>query len=745
MVINININFDKVILRSVILPFLLSFYISSSAQEDMQTKFIYPYQNVNLDFETRAKDLVSRMSLVQKVGQLQHAAPAIESLGIPAYNWWNECLHGVARNGLATVFPQAIGMAATWNTELIRSQADIISTEARAKYYQALENGSTDIYQGLTFWSPNINIFRDPRWGRGQETYGEDPFLTGETGKAFVRGLQGNDPKYLKVVATAKHYAVHSGPEPSRHSFDAWPTVRDLYDTYLPAFEALVKESKVQSVMSAYNRVYGIPSPASDFLLKDILRNKWGFKGYVVSDCWAVSDIYGYHKFVPDVTKASALSLKAGTDITCGPEYGSLLKALDSGYISEKDIDTALVSLFTARMKLGMFDPPSIFPYSSIAKSQVDVPEHRKMTLEIARQSIVLLKNKDNTLPLKSKLKTLAVIGPYAADTTVLLGNYNGSPSYLITLLEGLKSGAGKDTKIIYTQGLFTPEKEVIATKDEKDFMAGEAYRAAANSDVVIFCGGISPVLEGEELKLEIDGFSGGDRTHLNMPVSQSNMIRKIKEMGKKIILVLTNGSALSIVEENEIADAIIEAWYPGQEGGNAVADIVFGKYNPAGRLPVTFYRSVDDLPEFNDYSMKNRTYRYFRGEVLYPFGYGMSYTDFEYQSMDINVGKDGNIDIMMQIKNTGKFDGDEVVQIYLKQPDNIKDQPIKSLAGFKRVHIACGKTMKVNIKIPAKQLRHYDPESGDYKISHGQYIILAGGSSADIRLAMTMQYPAEP
>ena len=576
MEINRNISISKVLLRTVFLPLLISMYISSIAQEDMQAKYIYPYQDVNLDFETRAKDLVSRMSPDQKIGQLQHAAPAIESLGIPAYNWWNECLHGVARNGLATVFPQAIGMAATWNTELIWSQADIISTEARAKYYQALENGSTDIYQGLTFWSPNINIFRDPRWGRGQETYGEDPFLTGEIGKAFVRGLQGNDPKYLKVVATAKHYAVHSGPEPSRHSFDAWTSERDLFDTYLPAFEALVKESGVQSVMSAYNRVYGIPAPASDFLLKDILRRKWGFDGYVVSDCWAVSDIYGYHKFVPDVTKASSLSIKAGTDLTCGPEYGSLLKALDSGYIAENDIDTALVRLFTARMKLGMFDPPSMVPYSAIDKSRVDLPEHRKMALDVARQSIVLLKNKDNTLPLKSKLKTIAVIGPYAADTTVLLGNYNGSPSYMITLLGGIKKAAGKNTKILYGQGLFTPEKEIKATVNEISSLADEAYKIATQADVVIFCGGISPVLEGEELKMDIDGFSGGDRTHLNLPVSQSNMIRKIKEMGKKLILVLTNGSALSIVEENEIADAIIEAWYPGQEGGNAVADVAF-------------------------------------------------------------------------------------------------------------------------------------------------------------------------
>ncbi|MGE5355612.1 MAG: glycoside hydrolase family 3 C-terminal domain-containing protein [Deltaproteobacteria bacterium] len=723
------------LLRTVFFLFLMLLDILSFAQENQQAKFSYPYQDVNLSFETRAKDLVSRMSLAQKVGQLQHEAPAIESLGIQAYNWWNECLHGVARNGLATVFPQAIGMAATWNTELIRSQADIISTEARAKYYQALENGSTGIYQGLTFWSPNINIFRDPRWGRGQETYGEDPFLTAEIGKAFVHGLQGDDPKYLKVIATAKHFAVHSGPEPDRHSFDAWTSERDLFDTYLPAFEALVKESGVQSVMSAYNRVYGIPAPASDFLLKDILRKKWGFKGYVVSDCWAVSDIYGYHKFVPEVTKASSLSLKAGTDLTCGPEYGSLLKALDSGYIAENDIDTALVRLFTARMKLGMFDPPSMVPYSSIGKSQVDLPEHRKMALDVARESIVLLKNKDKILPLKSRIKTIAVIGPYAADTTVLLGNYNGSPSYMVPLLEGIKRGAGKNTKIIYTQGLYTPEKEINATQSEIEFLAEEVYKVAAKSDVVIFCGGISPVLEGEELKLEIDGFKGGDRTHLNLPVSQTNMIRKIKDMGKKLILVLTNGSALSIVEENDIADAVIEAWYPGQEGGNAVADVLFGKYNPAGRLPVTFYNSVNDIPAFEDYSMNNRTYRYFKGDVLYPFGYGLSYTDFEYMNMDCSVEENGDILVTTEIKNTGRFDGDEVVQIYLKQPHEISGQPVKSLAGFERIFIGKGEIKNVKIKIPSKQLRHYDPETGDYKISPGEYILMAGGSSADIKL----------
>jgi beta-glucosidase len=676
------------------------------------------------------------------VSQLQHESKAIEGLGIQAYNWWNECLHGVARNGLATVFPQAIGMAATWNPELIKKEADIISTEARAKYYQALEKGSSDIYQGLTFWSPNINIFRDPRWGRGQETYGEDPFLTSQIGKAFVDGLQGNDPRYLKVIATAKHFAVHSGPEPSRHSFDAWTSTRDLFDTYLPAFEALVVEAGVASAMSAYNRIYGTPAPASNYLLNDILRKKWGFKGYVVSDCWAISDIYGYHKFVPTVEKASALSLKAGTDLTCGPEYGSLLKAVDLGYISENDIDTALLRLLTAKLKLGMFDPPEMVPYSRIDKSDVDLPRHREMSLDVARQSIVLLKNSYEILPLNRKAKIIALTGPYVRDTTVLSGNYNGSPSYFVTFFDGIRNKMGKKGRLIFSQGIFSPEIEIGKTAEEISELSANAIETAKKADIVIFCGGISPVLEGEELKLSIDGFSGGDRTNLDLPQSQTKFLKELKTLGKKIILVLTNGSALSINWENENVDAIIESWYPGQEGGNAVADVIFGNYNPAGRLPLTFYRSVNDLPEFEDYSMKNRTYRYFEGDVLFPFGYGLSYTEFEYQNLDIVIEKNGDLNIDLDVKNTGKCDGDEVVQIYIKQPREIPDQPVKSLAGFKRVHIKQGEVMKVNIKIPSKQLRHYDPEAGEYIVSPGEYQIMTGSSSADIRKVRILQYP---
>ena len=724
-------------LKMVFYGCILLLFSEASSQGNLSIPNLPPYQNTSLSFSERARDLVGRMTLEQKVSQMQHSSPAIENLGIPAYNWWNECLHGVARNGLATVFPQAIGMAATWNPDLIQTEAEIISTEARAKYYQALEKGSTDIYQGLTFWSPNINIFRDPRWGRGQETYGEDPFLTGEIGKAFVRGLQGNDPRYLKVIATAKHFTVHSGPEPSRHSFDAWTSHRDLFDTYLPAFEALVIEAKVQSVMSAYNRIYGTPASASTFLLDEILRKKWGFKGYVVSDCWAISDIYGFHKYVPTVEKAAALSLIAGTDLSCGPEHGALIKGLELGYISENDIDNALCRLFEARFRLGMFDPPEMVPYSKIQKTAVDLPEFREKSLEVARQSIVLLKNKDKLLPLRGKYNTIAVIGSYAGDTSVLLGNYNGSPSYMVTLLEGIKNKAGKKVKVLYEQGIFTPDTEISKTEAEIAELSEQALETAKKADIVIFCGGISPILEGEELNLKIDGFSGGDRTHLDLPRSQTDILKKLKALGKKIVLVLTNGSALSINWEDKNIDAIVEAWYPGQEGGNAVADVLFGVYNPAGRLPVTFYKSVDDLPEFEDYSMKGRTYRYFQGEVLYPFGYGLSYSDFEYSDLKIVIKKDKDyfLQLNFSIRNTGKHDGDEVAQVYLKHVDSFSDQPIKSLIGLKRTSIVKGEKKEITIKIPLKKLQHYEPDSDDYTIAKGEYMILIGSSSDDIRL----------
>lgn len=734
---------------------LLSFNLLTISlfSQDVKTGSRNPkYLDTKLSFAERASDLVSRLTLEEKILQMQYNAPAIPRLGIPEYNWWNECLHGVARNGIATVFPQAIGMAATWNPELIHKEADIIATEARAKYYEAISKGEHGIYQGLTFWSPNINIFRDPRWGRGQETYGEDPFLTASIGKAFVTGLQGDDPKYFKVISTAKHFAVHSGPEPDRHHFDAWPSMRDLYETYLPAFEALVKDAKVYSVMSCYNRVYAVPSSANTFLLKDILRDKWGFKGYVVSDCWAVSDFYNFHKFVPSADKASALAVRAGCDLACGNEYVHLNEAIKSGYLSESDLDISLTRLFEARMKLGMFDPPSMVPYASIPPSANNTKENSEFARNVARESIVLLKNENNLLPLSKKVKTIAVIGPYANDTSVLLGNYNGIPSAPVTLLQGIMNQVGKGVKSVqYRIGVERPEilarliqSDETGAMKEQEKLAEEALKAASGADVVIFIGGISPNLEGEEMDVKVEGFSGGDRTNLDLPSGQVKLLQRLKTTGKPIVLVLTNGSALSFAWAKENIPAIVETWYPGQEGGNALADVIFGRYNPAGRLPVTFYNSVNDLPAFDDYSMDGRTYKYFKGKPLYAFGYGLSFTSFNYTGLKIDkpvvTSTDEDVVVTVKVTNSGKLDGDEVVQLYIRQPENLKGQPVKSLAAFRRVNIKAGESADVQLKLPVSQLRHFDTVAGEYRIEPGEYTLMAGSSSDDIKLTTKLK-----
>ena len=716
--------------------------IIASAQNPNSPNHKAPiYLDTEYPLEKRVDNLVSLLTLDEKISQMQHTAPAIERLGIPQYNWWNECLHGVARNGIATVFPQAIGMAATFNPDLIFREADVISTEARAKYYEAVSKGRHDIYQGLTFWSPNINIFRDPRWGRGQETYGEDPFLTSQIGKSFVKGLQGNDPNYFKVIATAKHFAVHSGPESQRHKFDAWPSQTDLYETYLPAFEALVKDAKVYSVMTCYNRVYGTPSSANTFLFKETLRGKWGFKGYVVSDCWAVSDMYNFHNFVPTAEKAAALSITAGTDLSCGPEYGSLKKAIEMGYLTEYELDISLKRLFEARFRLGLFDPPSKVKYSNIAATDYDTEANRKLAREVAQQSIVLLKNENGILPLSNKIKNIVIIGPYANDTSVLLGNYNGIPSQPVTLLEGIRKRAAKNTKVSFSQGVLRPEIQALSTGkslSENSIVFADAIKAVNKADVVVFVGGISPNLESEEMDVKVPGFAAGDRTDLELPQNQQQLLEALKALGKPIILVLTNGSALAINWAKENANAIVETWYAGEEGGNALADVLFGNYNPAGRLPITFYKSVNDLPAFEDYSMAGRTYKYFGGEALYAFGYGLSYTSFGYQSIKTNAtsfsGRD-TAQVSVTISNTGKHNGDEVVQVYVKQPKELKGQPIKTLVAFERVHFTKGETKEVVFAIPISQLRHYDLNISDYSIAKGDFELLIGSSSDDIRL----------
>lgn len=881
---------------STVLTFIIILLLSLlsqriEAQTNKDSTATPAYVDTSLTFEARATDLVSRMTLDEKISQMQNDAPAIPRLGIQKYNWWNECLHGVARAGIATVFPQAIGMAATWNPDLIHEEADVISTEARAKYNDAVSKGIHEIYHGLTFWSPNINIFRDPRWGRGQETYGEDPFLTSRFGVAFVEGLQGDNPKYFKVISTPKHYAVHSGPEPERHRFDARPPLRDLYETYLPAFEACVREGDAYSVMGAYNSDYGVPCNASKFLLTDILRDKWGFKGYVVSDCGAIWDIYNGHKYAPDDASASSLAVKAGCDLTCGEEYSSLKEAVAKGLITEADIDKSVTRLMLARFKLGMFDPPS--PYSSITISENNTLEHKALARKVADESIVLLKNTNDALPLNKSVKSVAVIGTYADDIDVLLGNYNGTPSDPVTILQGIKNKLGPKVAVHYAAGYnlledtnrivvvdkqflkpagdhpghglyaeyfdnfdlrgkpvltrvdsvmnpywglgspgdgvpkdfwslrwtgtITPpatgkyeigiitddrgriflddsllvdnwqpfqvnvykskvvslvrrvaykieidyadsvehagirfcwrrvyEKQNNGTSGTEKGLITDAVNIVKESDAAIVVAGISPQLEGEQMPINFPGFKGGDRTSLSIPADQEKLLQALKQTGKHVVLVLVGGSALSIDWEEKNLPAIVDAWYPGEEGGNAVADVLFGDYNPAGRLPITFYKSVKDLPPFDDYDMSpdslghGRTYRYFEGKPLYPFGFGLSYTEFDYSGLRTSsetAKKNDTIKVLVNVNNIGKQDGDEVVQLYVKDLTSKEPQPIKSLKGFKRVHIGKGESQTVEISLPVESLRYFDVKKNDYVVEPGKYEIQVGPSSEDIKL----------
>ena len=693
------------------------------------TQSLPAYKNPNLPIETRVNDLVSRMTLEEKVLQMQNAAPAIERLGIPAYDWWNEALHGVARAGYATVFPQAIGLAATWDTKLMHQVADVISTEARAKHHEFIRNNQHARYEGLTFWSPNINIFRDPRWGRGQETYGEDPYLTARLGVEFVKGLQGNDPRYFKVIATPKHYAVHSGPEPERHGFDAKAYERDLRETYLPAFRATIVEGKAGSVMCAYNRTNEEPCCANTRLMTDILRGEWGFNGYVVSDCGAISDIWKGHKFAKTEAEASALAVRAGTDLTCGGEYASLIQALKQGLITEAEIDTALKRLMTARFRLGMFDPPEMVPYARIPFSQNDTPEHRQLALQSARESIVLLKNANATLPLRKDVKSIAVIGPNADAPEVLWGNYNGRPSRLITPLAGIKDAVSADTKIVYAAG-----STLAGDSPQADKMIEEAVKAARESDASVLVLGLSSKLEGEEMKVDVPGFHGGDRTDLSLPQSQEALLKAVVATGKPVVVVLLSGSAIAVNWANDHAPAILQAWYPGGEGGTAIADVLFGDYNPAGRLPVTFYKSVDQLPPFTDYSMQGRTYRYFKGEPLYPFGYGLSYTRFAYSNLRVNSVKAGEpVMATVDVTNTGEREGDEVVQLYLTDVAASAPVPIRTLVGFERISLRPREKRTVTFTITPRQMSLID-NNDKRVIEPGEFLISVGGSQQGLR-----------
>jgi beta-glucosidase len=639
------------------------------------------FEDVNASPEQRASDLVSRMTLEEKVSQMQNVAPAIPRLGIPAYDWWNEALHGVARAGIATVFPQAIGLAATWDTDLHFRIADVISTEARAKYNDAIAHNNHARYFGLTFWSPNINIFRDPRWGRGQETYGEDPYLTARLGIAFIKGMQGNDPHYFKTIATSKHYAVHSGPEVSRHRVNVDASQQDLENTYLYAFHATLTEGPAYSVMCAYNSVNGAPACANTFLLEDTLRKSWKFPGYVVSDCDAVDDIYSGHHYAHSLAEASAEAVKAGTDLDCGKAYQSLVEAVQQGLITEQEINRTVERLFVARIRLGMFDPPDRVPFSRIGMDQVASAAHQQLALEAAEKSMVLLKNDNAELPIEHVPHSIAVLGPAANDPDALLGNYNGTPRHTVTPLEGIRKEFGGSADVRFAPGSSYVESSTSTPpySQTPEALLRDAVDLVKRSDLAILCIGLNSKLEGEEMPIDIPGFSHGDRTDIQLPPRQEKLLESVLDTGKPVIVVLINGSALAVATAKDRAAAILEAWYPGQEGGTAIARTLSGKNNPAGRLPVTFYKSVDQLPPFTDYSMKNRTYRYFTGEALFPFGYGLSYSTFKYSDQSVN-GHTASA----RITNTSTREGDEVVQLYVKT--DYAPNPV--LRGFQRIHL---------------------------------------------------------
>ncbi|MGA2853689.1 MAG: glycoside hydrolase family 3 C-terminal domain-containing protein [Verrucomicrobiota bacterium] len=702
--------------------------------------------------QARINDLIRRMSLAEKVAQLQNGAPGIKRIGLPAYNYWNEALHGVANSGRATVFPEPVGMSSTWNPELLHKEGHVVGVEGRAKYndYVSKHNGDAAWWKGLTFWTPNINIFRDPRWGRGQETYGEDPFLTGMLSVPFIQGLQGDDPNYMLAMACAKHYAVHSGPEADRHRFDAEPSERDLYETYLPQFERAVRVGHVGGVMGAYSALYGIPDCASSFLLTDLLRKQWGFDGYIVSDCGAIGDISGRgeHHYVNTPEEAAALGVKAGCDLCCGGEYNALARAVQKGLITEKEIDNALYHTLWTRFRLGLFDPSEKVPYSNITMKDNDTPESRELALQIARESLVLLKN-NGILPLNpGKIKHVAVIGPTADLVGALQGNYNGSASHPITVLRGIRQVlSNMNIEVTYTQG------SPITTEAGRGFGFGrrggasapgrlpaeqqaQAISNALTADVVIYVGGITPDQEGE----------GHDRTSIELPQVQEDLVRALYKTGKSMVMVNCSGSAVALPWEATNLPAILQAWYPGESGGQAVAEVLFGKINPSGHLPLTFYRATTDLPAFTNYSMSNRTYRYFSGTPLYAFGHGLSYTKFKFKSGKLaskKIPADGTAKVTFTVKNSGKRDGDEVAQVYFRHVHSVVLQPKLALCGFARVHLKRGESSKVMIEVPAQNLRYWDTQKKQYVVEPGDYEILIGAASDDIRLKLPMTIAA--
>lgn len=676
-------------------------------------------------FKARARDLASRMTTEEKIFQMLYTAPALPRLGLPAYNWWNEALHGVARAGTATMFPQAIAMAASFDPDLLRRVADAISTEARAKFNEFQKHRDFDIYKGLTIWSPNVNIFRDPRWGRGHETYGEDPTLTGKLGAAFIRGLQGDDENYLKTAACAKHFAVHSGPEELRHEFDAQATLHDMFDTYLPAFYECVVEAGVEIVMGAYNRTNGEPCCASTTLLQDILRKRWGFDGHVTSDCWAVNDFHLHHKVTSTASESAALAVKNGCDLNCGTAFSHLLPAVEEGLVSDGDLEEAVTRLMTTRARLGLFEEE--VPFSDIPYEAVDCPAHRQLNLEAARRSVTLLKN-DGVLPLKREaVQTLGVIGPNAASITPLMGNYHGTASQYITVLDGLRMAA-PDARILYAQGSHLALDRVENLSQEKGDRIAEALTVAEHSDAVVLCLGLDESMEGEEN----DPYAilpGGDKPDLLLPQPQRDLLEKVCSTGKPVILVMLVGSCMDLRYAHEHCAAIIQGWYPGSLGGQAIAEAIFGDFSPSGRLPVTFYRSTESLPAFTDYSMEGRTYRYLREEPLYPFGYGLSYTCFDYSGLEVR--EDG---AAVTVKNTGSRDGWEIPQLYLRA-EGKASAPHFALKGFAPVYLRAGEERAVSFPLARRDFALVD-EEGTLALTPGEYTVFVGGQQPDGRSA---------
>ncbi|MBW9172409.1 glycoside hydrolase family 3 C-terminal domain-containing protein [Clostridium estertheticum] len=698
-------------------------------------KVIPKYKNENLSFEQRAKDIVSKMTLFEKVSQMTYNSAAIDRLGIPSYNWWNEALHGVARAGVATMFPQAIGMAATFDEELIYQVADVISTEGRAKYNESQRKNDHDIYKGLTFWAPNINVFRDPRWGRGHETYGEDPYLTGRLGVAFIKGLQGNDKRYMKSAACAKHFAVHSGPEAKRHSFNAVVSKKDLRETYLPAFKEAVKEANVEAVMGAYNRTNGEPCCGSKTLLDDILRDEWGFKGHVTSDCWAIKDFHEGHGITSNAVESVALAVNNGCDLNCGNMYLNLYLAYKEGMVTEETIDKSVIRLMNTRMKLGMFDDPTNVPFAKIPYEENDSKEHLELALDVSRRTMVLLKNEDNILPLdKNKIKSIAVIGPNANSRDALIGNYYGTSSKYVTVLEGLQQAVNQDTRVYYAQGchLFKDKVENLAMPEDR---IAEAVSVAQRSDVVVMCLGLDANIEGEEGD-DSNAQAGGDKMDLNLPGLQQKLLEEVYKTGKPIILVLLSGSALAINWADEHIPAIVQAWYPSSQGGKAIASLIFGEYSPSGKLPVTFYKSTQELPDFEDYAMKNRTYRYMENEALYPFGYGLSYSKFEYSNLRISkteIEVNETVNLSVTVKNIGKYESDETVQLYLKDVEASVVVPKYQLKGIKKVSLKPSEEKEVSFELTPRQMALIDDE-GNCILEPGLFEVFVGGSQPDKR-----------